>query len=88
MKLVLDTTDASPGPEFTVAGGWCHAICDTHTGGTWTLEVLSLGGIWVADDSVEFDGVDVLQFRPASGQLCRFAGGDTGARIECNNILG
>ena len=87
MRLVLDTTDASPGPEFTVAGGWHWAECDTHVGGTWTLQVQSAGGVWIEADDVEFSGMDILRFQLYAGALCRFNGGSTGARIYCTNTL-
>ena len=88
MRLVLSATDATPGNGFTLAGGWSFAICDTHTGGTWMLQVQSPGEVWVDIDTVAFDEAGMIQFRTPAGQLCRFAGGTTGARIYCDNVLG
>ena len=87
MRLVLSAAKATPGNSFTVAGGWCFAVCDTHTGGTWTLQMQSQGGVWLDIDTVAFDETGVIQFRVPTGALCRFAGGSTGARIYCDNVL-
>ena len=86
MRLVLSAAKASPGNSFTLAGGITYAHCDTHTGGTWTLQVQSPGGVWT-DTDVEFDGVGLQSFDTPQGQLCRFAGGATGARIYSTNVL-
>lgn len=87
MRLVLSAAKATPGNSFTLAGGITYAHCDTHNGGTWTLQVQSPGNVWT-DTDVEFDGVGLQKFDTPQGQLCRFAGGMTGARIYCTNVLG
>ena len=86
MRLVLSAAKASPGNSFTLAGGITYAHCDTHTGGTWTLQIQSPGGVWT-DVDPEFTGTGILKFDTHQGALCRFAGGSTGARIYCTNVL-
>lgn len=82
-SLVLDTTDDSPGPEFIMSAPSERAflMCDTHTGGTWTMENESPEGTWLETD-IEIDsttGPYVFYMPP--GSVCRFTGGTTGARI-------
>ena len=86
MKLILDTTDADNSAQFLSNGGICFAICDTHAGGTWTLQIQSPGDEWVDSSNVLFTSKDVFQFRVPQGLECRFNGGTTGARIYINNI--
>ena len=89
MELVLDTTDATPGPEFRLLGGDDNAMfahCDTHTGGTWTLQVKSPAGVWT-DTDAEFDGTGLQVFDMPRPAVCRWVGGSTGARIYCTGVL-
>ena len=87
MATVLDITDDNTGSEFTLAGGWAWAHCDTHTGGTWTLQVKSPGEVWTDADDVAFTGVDIIRFQMYPGALCRFHGGSSGGRIYCTSVL-
>ena len=56
MLRVLDTTDAN-GSAFTTSlfsgseRTYLQAICDTHAGGTWTLQARVPGGAWVDTDT-------------------------------------
>lgn len=89
MKLVLDLTDAGPSAAFSSSGGVSYAFCDTHTGGTWTLQIESPGGNWIdmeGDGGVEFTDTGLLGFRLHQGASIRFNGGTTGARIYASNV--
>ena len=87
MRLVLSAAKVTPGSSFTLAGGVTYAHCDTHAGGTWTLQMKSRGGLWTNSD-VNFTGTGIQKFDTNTGALCRFAGGATGARIYCTNVMG
>ena len=86
MWEVLSEGDASPGGTFTLSGGIQYAHCDLHTGGTWTLQVQSPGGVWT-DAGGSFDAVGIKKFETHTGALCRWAGGTTGARIWSTGVL-
>ena len=88
MEVVLDTADATPGDAFQLqSGGYQYALCDTHVGGTWTLQLQSPGGVWI-DTDLEFAAVGVQSFDvPHSGGNFRFSGGMMGAKIYCTGVV-
>lgn len=82
-SLVLDTTKDSPSDVFVMAANSerAFALCDTHNGGVWTLQVQSPEDVWL-DTDVEIDSTTgPLAFFIPPGSICRFSGGTTGARI-------
>ena len=81
LSLVLDTTDASPSGTFVLAGGTTFIKCDTHTGGTWTLQSQSPAGVWEATDVTIDSTVAEHGFTARPGMICRLNGGTTGARM-------
>ena len=88
MAEVLATTRDSPGESFDLPSGGTQSIeCDTHNGGTWTLQKMSEGGTWI-DTDVDFTGVGIQFFHvPAGGASYRMNGGTTGARVYCTGVL-
>ena len=85
MLRVLDTTDAN-GSAFTTSlfsgseRTYLQAICDTHAGGTWTLQARVPGGAWVDTDTT-FAAAGLARWAAADDFHYRFRGGTTGARI-------
>ena len=87
MTLVLSAAKSSPGNMFTLGGGRTYAQCDTHAGGTWTLQMQSTGKVWTDVEDVTFDGTGVQQFSRPRARCAVGPGGMTGARIYSTNVL-
>ena len=97
MRMILDTTDTSPGSVFMVRGGAPtytgpqdilsrqQVLVDTHTGGTWTLQVESPEGIWV-DTDITFDDVGVKAYWATQELKYRLNGGAPGARAWSTGV--
>ena len=79
MRQVL-SVGQSVGDVWTAGGGLGLIVLDSHAGGTWTLQIESPGGEWVATD-VTFDDDGIKAgFVTAIGLRYRLAGGTAGAR--------
>lgn len=89
MELVLDIADTvskefmpMPTPGFDQMG----IIMDIYTTGTWTLQMLSPGGVWVPVD-LTFVAFGVKGYSFPEAAWYRLLGGDVGARAYVANVM-